>query len=200
MSNYDYLLKMIMIGDSSVGKTCILKRECDDSFQEEFIATIGIDFKIRFFQIDDMVLKLQIWDTAGQERFKSITTSYYRMAMGIFIVFDLSRRESFEHLDFWMNLIDENADPESVKMLVGNKSDLNETREVTNAEGQAFAKRYGLEYVEISAKTGQNVNELFLMMSENLLDLMRRKSVYSQDRPELKASIPPQPQKRPNCC
>lgn len=127
---YDYLFKLLLIGDSGVGKTCILFRFSEDAFNTTFISTIGIDFKIRTIELDGKKIKLQIWDTAGQERFRTITTAYYRGAMGIMLVYDITQEKSFENIKNWIRNIEENASADVEKMLLGNKCELNEKRQV----------------------------------------------------------------------
>jgi Ras-related protein Rab-8A len=115
---YDHLLKLLLIGDSGVGKSCILLRYSDDSFTSSYITTIGIDFKIKNLVIDNSKAKLQIWDTAGQERFRTITTAYYRGAMGILVVYDVTNLDSFQSVRNWLKQIDANAGPHVVRLLV----------------------------------------------------------------------------------
>ncbi|GMH25670.1 hypothetical protein Nepgr_027513 [Nepenthes gracilis] len=131
MSNeYDYLFKLLLIGDSSVGKSCLLLRFADDSYVDSYISTIGVDFKIRTVELDGKTIKLQIWDTAGQERFRTITSSYYRGAHGIIIVYDVTEMESFNNVKQWLNEIDRYANDSVCKLLVGNKCDLVENKVV----------------------------------------------------------------------
>merc|ERR1711934_231249 len=123
-SPYDMLIKLLLIGDSGVGKSCLLCRYSDDVFNSNFITTIGIDFKIRTIELDGAKIKLQIWDTAGQERFRTITQAYYRGAMGILLVYDVTDKKSFEHIKEWTKSIDQHASETAVKILVGNKCDI----------------------------------------------------------------------------
>merc|ERR1712010_195769 len=121
---YDYLFKLLLIGDSGVGKSCLLLRFADDTYAESYISTIGVDFKIRTINLEGKTIKLQIWDTAGQERFRTITSSYYRGAHGIIVVYDITDAESFTNVKQWLNEIDRYANENVNKLLVGNKSDL----------------------------------------------------------------------------
>lgn len=121
---YEYLVKLLLIGDSGVGKSCLLLRFSDDSFTTSFITTIGIDFKIRTIELDGKRVKLQIWDTAGQERFRTITTAYYRGAMGILLVYDVTDKATFENIRNWIKNIELHASNNVNKMLIGNKADM----------------------------------------------------------------------------
>ncbi|KAG2389060.1 hypothetical protein C9374_014460 [Naegleria lovaniensis] len=154
-AQYDYLCKLLLIGDSGVGKSCLLLRFSDDTFTTNFITTIGIDFKIRTIELDGKRVKLQIWDTAGQERFRTITTAYYRGAMGIMLTYDVTDEQSFLNIRNWMKNIEEHAADNVNKMLIGNKCDLIEKRVVEVERGQQLAKSYGIPFMETSAKTPQ---------------------------------------------
>ena len=129
-SEYDYLFKLLLIGDSGVGKSCLLLRFADDTYTESYISTIGVDFKIRTIELDGKTIKLQIWDTAGQERFRTITSSYYRGAHGIIVVFDVTDQESFNNVKQWLHEIDRYASADVKKLLVGNKCDLTTKKQV----------------------------------------------------------------------
>lgn len=166
--NYDYLFKLLLIGDSGVGKTCLLFRFSDDAFNTSFIATIGIDFKVRTVDIDGRKIKLQIWDTAGQERFRTITTAYYRGAMGIFLVYDISDEKSFDNIKTWMRNIEDNAAPDVEKMILANKCDREEKRQVSKEKGQALAVRHGVKFFETSALSGINVEEAFMTLASDI--------------------------------
>ncbi|KAK9760953.1 GTP-binding protein, partial [Basidiobolus ranarum] len=125
---YDHLIKLLLIGDSGVGKSCLLLRFCDDSFTPSFITTIGIDFKIRTIDLDGKRIKLQIWDTAGQERFRTITTAYYRGAMGIIVVFDVTDERSFNNVRNWIKNVEQHANEGVSKILIGNKCDIEDKK------------------------------------------------------------------------
>ncbi|OQR74118.1 ras-related protein Rab-8A-like, partial [Tropilaelaps mercedesae] len=126
--------KILVLGDSNVGKTCIVHRFCDERFYDTYISTIGIDFKQKIINLDGTPVKLQIWDTAGQERFRTLTTAYYRGAMGILIMYDVTNMDSFNHLTYWLRNVDENASPDVVKVLVGNKCDASAQRQVETSQ------------------------------------------------------------------
>ncbi|GFP80741.1 RAS-related protein ric1 [Phtheirospermum japonicum] len=148
----DYLFKLLLIGDSGVGKSCLLLRFADDSYLDSYISTIGVDFKIRTVEQDGKTIKLQIWDTAGQERFRTITSSYYRGAHGIIIVYDVTDQESFNNVKQWLNEIDRYASENVNKLLVGNKCDLADNRAVSYDTAKAFADEIGIPFMETSAK------------------------------------------------
>ncbi|CAE7934097.1 RAB2A, partial [Symbiodinium sp. KB8] len=158
---YNYLFKYIIVGDAGVGKSCILLQFTMGRFRAEHDMTIGVEFGHRFVEIDGQTIKLQIWDTAGQEAFRSITRAYYRGATGALLVYDITRRASFDRLAEWLVDARQNAQPNMVIMLIGNKSDL-ERREVSYEEGAWFARQNGLFFLETSAKTGQNVGSAFM--------------------------------------
>lgn len=170
--NYDYLIKLLLIGDSGVGKSCLLLRFSEDSFTPSFITTIGIDFKIRTIEIDGKRIKLQIWDTAGQERFRTITTVYYRGAMGILLVYDVTDQKSFENIKTWFGNVEQHASEDVNKILIGNKCDYDEKRVVSAEQGQALADSLGVPFVEASAKANINVEEAFLSLARQILKRM----------------------------
>lgn len=160
--SYSYLFKFIIIGDTGVGKSCLLLQFTDKRFKQDHDLTIGVEFGSRTIRVEDKDIKLQIWDTAGQESFRSITRSYYRGAAGALLVYDVTRRESFMHLNNWLEGIAENGNADMVVALVGNKSDLDSRRTVSTEEGARFARDHNLLYLETSAKTAYNVEEAFL--------------------------------------
>lgn len=157
-SEYDYLFKLLLIGDSGVGKSCLLLRFADDTYTESYISTIGVDFKIRTIELEGKTIKLQIWDTAGQERFRTITSSYYRGAHGIIVVFDVTDQESFNNVKQWLHEIDRYACQNVKKLLVGNKCDLASKRAVSTETAKELADSLGIQYLETSAKNSTNVS------------------------------------------
>ncbi|KAL0270587.1 UNVERIFIED_CONTAM: hypothetical protein PYX00_007945 [Menopon gallinae] len=167
---YDLLFKLLLIGDSGVGKTCILFRFSDDAFNTSFISTIGIDFKIKTVELRGKKIKLQIWDTAGQERFHTITTSYYRGAMGIMLVYDITNERSFENIVKWLRNIDEHANEDVEKMILGNKCDMEDKRIVSKEKGEAIGREHGIKFMETSAKTNTNIDSAFNQLAEAILD------------------------------
>ena len=155
-------VRYIIIGDTGVGKSCLLLQFTDKRFQPVHDLTIGVEFGARMVTIDNRQIKLQIWDTAGQESFRSITRSYYRGAAGALLVYDITRRETFNHLTRWLEEARQNANGSMVIMLVGNKGDLDHRRQVSKEEGEKFAQENGLIFLETSAKTAANVEEAFI--------------------------------------
>lgn len=168
--SYAYLFKYIIIGDTGVGKSCLLLQFTDKRFQPVHDLTIGVEFGARMVQIDNRQIKLQIWDTAGQESFRSITRSYYRGAAGALLVYDITRRETFNHLTRWLEEARQNANQSMVIMLIGNKSDLDHRRQVSREEGEKFAKEHGLIFLETSAKTAANVEEAFIHTAQKIYE------------------------------
>ena len=157
------------MGDSGVGKSCIILRYIENNFSTNLRNSIGVDFKLKNIELDNKKIKLQIWDTAGQERFRTITTSYYKGAHAILIVFDITDRESFEHVRNWMADIDKFAKEGVLRILVGNKCDLENSRQVKKEEGNEIANKYGIKYIETSAKETTNIEDLFISTAKNLL-------------------------------
>lgn len=170
-NEYDYLFKLLLIGDSGVGKSCLLLRFAENTYTQDYISTIGVDFKIRTIELDGKVIKLQIWDTAGQERFRTITSSYYRGAHGIIIVYDVTEAESFNNVEQWLQEIDRYATNNVMKLLVGNKSDLT-NKAVDYAKAKEFADQRGIQFIETSAADNSNVEQAFILMSKQIKDQM----------------------------
>jgi Ras-related protein Rab-1A len=158
---YDYLFKLLLIGDSGVGKSCLLLRFADDAYTESYISTIGVDFKIRTIEVEGKTVKLQMWDTAGQERFRTITSSYYRGAHGIVVVYDITDAKSFENVGTWLKEIDRYGSDCVTRLLAGNKCDLASRRAVSTDDARAFAESMGMELIETSAKNNLHVELLF---------------------------------------
>ncbi|XWS77329.1 hypothetical protein CRYUN_Cryun01aG0251600 [Craigia yunnanensis] len=181
---YDYLFKLLLIGDSGVGKSCLLLRFADDSYIESYISTIGVDFKIRTVEQDGKTIKLQIWDTAGQERFRTITSSYYRGAHGIIIVYDVTDQESFNNVKQWLNEIDRYASDNVNKLLVGNKCDLTANKVVSYETAKAFADEVGIPFLETSAKDATNVEQAFMAMAASIKDRMASQPAMNNAKPQ----------------
>ena len=178
---YDYLFKLLLIGDSGVGKSCLLLRYTDETYQESYISTIGVDFKIKTIELDGKVIKLQIWDTAGQERFRTITSSYYRGAHGIIVVYDVTDQESFNNVKVWLQEIDRYANENVTKLLVGNKSDLTSKKVVDYETAKAFADELGIPFLETSAKSAANVEQSFMTMAAEIKKRMASQPVMAKN-------------------
>lgn len=166
--DYDYLFKLVLIGDSGVGKSCLLLRFADDQFTESYISTIGVDFRFRTVKVDGKTVKLQIWDTAGQERFRTITSAYYRGADGIIMVYDVSNQESFDHVQDWLQEVNRYASDGTCKLLIGNKNDRPD-KVVNTAMGQTMGDELNISFLETSAKTADNVEAAFMRMAQQLI-------------------------------
>ena len=179
-STYDYLFKIVIVGDSGVGKTCILHRFADDTYAESSIPNIGVDFKIKTIVVDGKKIKLQIWDGQGdgQERFRTITSAYYRGADGIICVYDVTNQISFARVKSWMKEIGQYADENVNRILVGNKSDLNTARAVDTEQGKKLADSLEIPFTETSAKNNDNVDEVFIRLATEI------KHVLEEEKPE----------------
>ena len=170
--DYDYLFKLLLIGDSGVGKSCLLLRFADDTYTESYISTIGVDFKIRTIELEGKTVKLQIWDTAGQERFRTITSSYYRGAHGIIVVYDVTDESTFANVKQWLQEIERYACEGVNKLLVGNKADLTSSKAVDFDAAKQLADELGIPFLETSAKDATNVEQAFLTMAKQIKDRM----------------------------
>ena len=191
----DLYIKIILLGDSYVGKTSLLLKYTDDYFSEVAIATIGAEYKEKMITLNNRNIRLQIWDTSGQERYRSIAQNFYRGSDGILLVFDVTNKESFENIKFWLN------DPQvdAKKILIGNKIDLEEHRVISKEKMEKLGEKYNLNSFETSAKTGENVDTIFTEItkliienkSDEVLDLL-----YSKDKQNLSISSEPEEKKK----
>ena len=169
--DYDYIFKLVLIGDTCVGKSCILVRFSDDIFDDNYVTTIGVDFRFKTMAIKNKIVKIQIWDTAGQERYRSITTAYYRGAAAIIICCDCTNRESFDNIKNWIEEISKYTDNDSVdKIVFLNKCDLNEERCIKKEEIEQSEKENGIKILEVSAKTGEGIDAGFEYIINKLID------------------------------
>ena len=167
--SYDEKIKLMVIGETKVGKTALIKKYTRNEFGGTYLTTVGIDFQEKIINVEDKYVKLQIWDTAGQERFRNIAKNYFHTSDGFLLVYDISNKESFEKLYFWYEQIKLNA-PENTKcIVVGNKSDLENKREVSKNEGENFSKEYNISFYETSAKDGINVDEVFKELARDIV-------------------------------
>ena len=173
---YDYIFKVLLVGNSVVGKSSLILRYVDQIWNDVFVPTIGVDFKVKSLEIENKSIKLQIWDTAGQERFRNVISSYFKGAHGILLIFDITSRDSFKELENWLAEVEKNASTQILKILIGNKCDLEEEREISKDEGEAFAMRNGMQYIETSAKINTNVNEAFEALSKIMVEYYSKKS------------------------
>eukprot|EP01156_Anaeramoeba_ignava_P022439 Anaeramoba_ignava/c20659_g1_i3.p1 GENE.c20659_g1_i3~~c20659_g1_i3.p1 ORF type:complete len:202 (+),score=58.54 c20659_g1_i3:42-647(+) len=197
---YDYLFKLLLIGDSGVGKSCLLLRFADDTYTESYISTIGVDFKIRTIELEGKTIKLQIWDTAGQERFRTITRTYYRGCHGIIIVYDVTDQESFNNVKTWLHEIDRYASEHVNKLLVGNKSDLVSKKVVDTDTAKSFADQLGIPFLETSAKNSTNVEKAFITMAAEIKKRVGTTSTTTSTPKNVKVSGGQNVGKKGGCC
>ena len=198
MSTYDYMFKLLIVGESGVGKTCILLRFADNSFEENFLSTIGVDFKVKEINVDEKRIKLQIWDSAGQERFKNITMSYYRNCSGIIIVYDVTNHTSFEKVGDWIQEVRRYV-PSVPLMIIGNKCDMEDKRQVSTEEGRELADKHGLIFLETSAKNNTNIENTFTDLSRLLMkDAENKPKTESKNQVNIAASSGKKNKKK--CC
>ena len=162
--NYELMVKVVIVGDSGVGKTNIMSKYLKNEFHEDSKATVGVEFGSKQFNIQGHQVKAQIWDTAGQERYKAITSAYYKGAKSAFIVYDISRKNTFDSISRWVSDITATADKKITLILIGNKSDLEDQRQVTKEQGEEKAKEFGLAFLETSASSGDNLEKAFSLM------------------------------------
>eukprot|EP01095_Lingulamoeba_sp_RSL-Kostka_P005503 TRINITY_DN1683_c0_g1_i1.p1 TRINITY_DN1683_c0_g1~~TRINITY_DN1683_c0_g1_i1.p1 ORF type:complete len:207 (-),score=73.36 TRINITY_DN1683_c0_g1_i1:262-882(-) len=169
--DFDILFKLLLIGDSGVGKSCILVRFVDDEFEEDQVCTIGVDFKVKMINMQGKKINLTIWDTAGQEKFRSLTSSYYRGTNGIILVYDVTKKESFDNIEMWLGEVEMYTNTiEPVKLLVGNKVDKESDREVSVNQGEELAKEKGMVFIETSAKTKKGIKQAFQEIVQQIID------------------------------
>ena len=175
-SNYNLIFKIVLIGDSNVGKTNILSKYLQNEFNPDSKATVGVEFGSKTFNINDNVIKAQIWDTAGTEKYRSITNAYYKGAKGAFVVYDISRKSSFNNIDKWLFDLKNNGDENINIILIGNKIDLEHQREVTTEEGEKKAVLNKASFIETSAKNGDNIEKAFNLMIENVYENFKKEN------------------------
>lgn len=181
--DYDYLFKVVLIGDSGVGKSNLLSRFTRNEFSQESKSTIGVEFATRTIQVDDKVVKAQIWDTAGQERYRAITSAYYRGAVGALLVYDVTRHVTYENVERWLKELRDHTDVNIVIMLVGNKADLRHLRAVATTDAKAFAERENTFFMETSALEALNVENAFTEVLTQIYHVVSRKALDVGDDP-----------------
>jgi len=180
--DYDYLFKVVLIGDSGVGKSNLLSRFTRNEFNLESKSTIGVEFATRSIQVDGKTIKAQIWDTAGQERYRAITSAYYRGAVGALLVYDITKSVSFENVERWLKELRDHADSNIVIMLVGNKSDLRHLRSVNTEDAQAYCEKEGLSFIETSALESTNVEKAFHQILTEIYHIVHKKAIDADDK------------------
>jgi len=185
---YDYLFKVVLIGDSGVGKSNLLSRFTRGEFNLESKSTIGVEFATKSIQSDSKTIKAQIWDTAGQERYRAITSAYYRGAVGALLVYDISKRNSYDSVARWLKELRDHADPQIVIMLVGNKKDLRHMRQVQTDEAKEFCKQNKLFFIETSALADSNVATAFETILKEIYRQISRKVVSSEGQSSFQPS------------
>jgi len=182
-SNYDYLFKVVLIGDSGVGKSNLLSRFTRNEFNLESKSTIGVEFATRSINVDGKTVKAQIWDTAGQERYRAITSAYYRGAVGALLVYDIAKHATYVNVTRWLKELRDHADSNIVIMLVGNKSDLKHLRAVPTEEAKAFSTENGLSFIETSALDASNVEAAFQNILTEIYRIVSNKALESSQDP-----------------
>ena len=180
--SYLYQFRLILIGDSKVGKSSLLRQFTDGRYLDSCDTTVGVDFHAKVIKVDGCSIKLQIWDTAGQERFRAITRAYYRNAVGGLLVFDITNEQSFRDVPDWLEDARECAKPHKpVFVLVGHKSDLTRERAVSREEAQSLAQRNHMQYIETSAKITHNIDDAFVMLSRTILQMLEKDMLQLED-------------------
>ena len=177
----DYVFKVVLIGDSAVGKSQILARFARNEFSLDSKATIGVEFQTRTLVIQHKSVKAQIWDTAGQERYRAVTSAYYRGAVGAMLVYDITRRQSFDHIPRWLEELRSHADKNIVIILIGNKSDLEDQRAVPTEDAKEFAEKEGLFFLETSALEATNVETAFMTVLTEIFNIVNKKNLTASE-------------------
>ena len=170
INNFSVFFKILLIGDLGVGKSCVILRYVEGDFPGNIMSSIGVDFKTKQIELDDHSIKMQIWDTAGHEKFRTITTSYYKSAQAIIILYDITQKSSFDHIRNWITEIDKFGKQGVLKVIVGNKLDLENNRKITKEAAENLALKYGVKLWEVSAKDNTNIEEMFLDTIKTLLE------------------------------
>ena len=199
---YDFIFKVLLLGNSDVGKSSLLLRFVDSVWNDGFVPTIGVDFKVKTLEINNKKVKMQIWDTDGQERFRTVVSTYFKGAHGILLLYDVTNKDSFKNLENWLIEIEKNSSDKVLKILLGNKCDLSDDREIQTEEGQAFAVRNGMEFMETSAKMNTNVSEAFETLGKLMIEFNSKGNNNSQsgEGKNLKANSGKDLNTKKKCC
>ena len=197
---YDFIFKILLLGDSNVGKSSLISRYVDGLWSDVFVPTIGVDFKIKTLEIGNKNIKMQIWDTAGQERFRNIISSYFRGSHGILLIYDITNKNSFNNLQDWLEVIENNANKNVLKILIGNKIDLEEDRQIKTEEGQSFANRNNMQFIETSAKTNTNVTDAFEALAKIMMEFNSDKKPISDQNKKVNVSSGKNLNTKKKCC
>ena len=185
-----YIIKILTLGDSLVGKSSIVLRFSDNRFDDNQLATIGIDYKTKYIKVKDASVKVLLWDTAGQEKFRNIARQYYKGANGVLLIYDVCDRKSYERIGFWMDELKQNNEIEQLYIiLVGNKIDLEEKRVVTREEAEKYAEDNNINYIEVSAKTGEGILDLFNEVTKGTMDKVFNDQDNNEDKEKIKTYL-----------
>ena len=198
--NFDEKIKIMIIGESKTGKTSLISRYCNNEFYGAYLSTIGIDFQIKNIILNNKNIRLQIWDTAGEERYRNIAKNYFQSSDGFIIVYDISNSESFYKLDDWIEQIKNNAQETSKMILFGNKSDMEDSRQVSKEEGEEYARKNNLSFFEVSAKEGTNVQEGFEFFAKEILNSFSPNENYKKRKSKMLSTPIQLPKKKRSCC
>ena len=191
----DLVYKILLLGDSEVGKSCFLMRYSDDVFVDNYITTIGLDYKLKYIQLESgETIKVQLWDTAGQDRYRTIAKNYYKGSHGILLLYDITKLNSFQNIREWVKNIKEEVNEKAIIFLIGNKIDKTGERKITTEEGQKLAEEFNLPFFEASAKSGKNVNEVFNALYKKISE------VYIDIQREKGEKLEPKNRRKKKCC
>ena len=191
----DIIFKILMLGDSEVGKSCFLMRYSDNVFVENYITTIGLDYKLKTIKLDSgKVIKVQLWDTAGQDKYRTIAKNYYKGSHGILLLYDITKISSFENIREWIQDIRLEVSPKSIIFLIGNKIDLTDQRKISKEQGEELAEEFKIPFFEASAKSGENVDEVFKALYEKIIE------AYGDLEKEKGTKLNKKKQNKGKCC